>query len=293
MEISNKDKKLLVYLLAVIIIAGAYFFGAKPLLDKYAVLNEETMALQTQVNHYSQIYNARENYEAKIVEYEGQYQQKLNMFFSGIDQERTIVMLRDIEKETNIWISRIAFQESQILVGGAGDSTEAVEAETTEETAPAEGTAIDSSITGLKQDLSIDFTASYPDFKRFLEKVKNNEQRLYISSINAVYSAESGKVTCNITLSQFALEGNGIEKVAPDLSGVGLGVDNIFTSNGTPDMVVGTLEDENANNETSVEESAETSNSDDTNANAESENNEENPAANEPSKPQGEGGGII
>ena len=41
MEISARDKKLLVYLIAISIIAGSYFFVAKPLLDKQAKLNEE------------------------------------------------------------------------------------------------------------------------------------------------------------------------------------------------------------------------------------------------------------
>lgn len=294
MEISNKDKKLLVYLLAVVIIAAAYVFGAKPFLDKQAELVEETENLQNQVNHYSQIHNAREKYEAKTEQDEARYQEEIKKFFPGLDQESTIVLIKDIENGTNVWISKVAFQETQILVGtSSSDSGEVTDAD--------DSAAPSSSLSGVKQDLSIDYSASYPDFKKLLDRVKNNGQRLYISSLSATYSVDTGRVTGNLTLSQYALEGSGIEKEAPDLSGVGIGVENIFTSDSNSGVVFGTVEnntEENgtientgaAENPETIEDLIDAQNAENEEG-AGGEENPEQPA--EPSKPKAPAGGII
>lgn len=295
MEITNRDKKLLVYLLAISIIAGTYFFGARPFLDKQMALDEEISSLQMQVDHYSQVYNNQAEYESKASEAEWQYQDMMSKFFAGLDQDRTLVMIRDIEANTGTWISKVAFQETQVMVGASSDGSVNVEetAETTEADVPETEAPV--SITGVKQDLSIDYSAGYEDFKRFLEQVKNNQQRLYISSMNASYSLESGRVTGSLILSQYALDGTGIEKQVPDLSGIGTGVGNIFTSGDSADVIFGTLENDadtsepageiTENPEESGEEAA---------GETEDTENVENPEPSEgPSKPQGPAGGII
>lgn len=308
MEITNKDKKLLVYLLAIGIIAAAYFFGAKNFLDKQLELTEEIGKLETQVNHYTQIYTNRADYEARATEYEEQYESMKGKFFTGIDQESTIVMLKDIEKSTNVWFSRVSFQESEVLVGTASESEnmEPMDAAQTEDTADVSEAT--SSLTGYRQDLSIDYSASYSDFKKFLDHVKNNDQRLYISAITASSATDSGRIAGTLTLSQYALEGTDIEKEDLDLSGIGLGVDNIFSSvsGGGAGISIGSVEadeadtedndsDENSDEEASdeSEESEDSSREDRRPANEET-TPQDNPApAAGPSKPNGPAGGII
>jgi len=62
MTLTNKDKKLLVYLIAICIVAGSYFFAAKPLLDKQEALSKENQKLQTEVNYYSDYYINQDKY---------------------------------------------------------------------------------------------------------------------------------------------------------------------------------------------------------------------------------------
>jgi len=301
MEITNRDKKLLVYLLAVSIIAGAYFFGARPLLDKQSELRDEITKLEMQVNHYNSVYANIGDYEAKTEEMEEQYKEMLNKFFSGLDQENTIVMLKNIEKDTNVWIGKVAFQESEVMVGAAATDTTA-DSETTEETDTAvSNDQVNVAITGIKQDLSIDYSASYPDFKKFIEYVKNNNQRLYISSISASYGIESDRVTGSLILSQYALDGADVEKNAPDLSDVNLGVGNIFTSGGSSsELVMDSVSIDDSNNLVENEiiespenntESAETEEQSNP-GNSENVDNNSEPSQG-PSKPQGPAGGIV
>ena len=247
MEISARDKKLLVYLLAISIIAGAYFFVAKPLLDKQAALTEEISELQQRVTHYTEIYNNMESYEGKIAEAQTKYNETCNKLFGGLNQDNTIMMVKDLEDTTDVWIARLSFNEEEVVFGEAAAEGEAVDeaADGTGDVAATDatdGTAAEggeaeaagpASIQGVRQDLNIDYAASYDNFKRFIEYIENYDERLFISSINATYSVDSGLVGGSIVLSQYAILGTDKEYKAPEISNVQLGTDTIFKTGTT------------------------------------------------------------
>ena len=304
MEISARDKKLLVYLIAVSIIAGSYFFVAKPLLDKQAKLNEEISELQQKVTHYTEIYNNMDNYESQIAEAQTKYNETCNKLFGGLNQDNTIMMVKDLENATDVWIARLSFTEEDVVFGeeiadANAEGTETTEgAETAEgaEAAAADGSeAAPASMQGVRQDLNIDYAASYDNFKRFIEYIENHDERLFISSINATYSVDSGLVGGSMVLSQYAILGTDKEYKAPEINNVTLGTDTIFKTGTTllaPDSEEGltsqTLSDENTNE-------AESENSTENESENESENKPENNTESEstPSKPNGPAGGII
>ena len=243
MEISARDKKLLVYLLAISIIAGAYFFVAKPLLDKQEALTTEINELQQRVTHYTDIYNNMESYESKIAEAQTKYNETCNKLFGGLNQDNTIIMVKDLEDTTDVWIARLSFNEEEVVFGEAAAEGEAADGtgdvaatDATDGTAAEGGEAEaagPASIQGVRQDLNIDYAASYDNFKRFIEYIQNYDERLFISSINATYSVDSGLVGGSIVLSQYAILGTDKEYKAPEISNVQLGTDTIFKTGTT------------------------------------------------------------
>jgi len=256
-EISARDKKLLVYLLAVVILAASYFFGAAPLLDKNDALTVEIDGLQNEVNSLLTIYNNQEAYTSKIAKEQVRLNEALEKFPSGLTQENTLMMLADIEESTGAWIARVSFSEEEMFDGssesGAAVSTDdisedVINSEITE-TNTSEAPAIEISGTGIedisvgnlkrvKQNLSIDYYCKYSDFKRMVEYISNYKNRLFISTLSAAYSPDSGLVSGTITLSQYAVYGTGKELEKPDLSGISMGTDNIFTTlTGTNDVI--------------------------------------------------------
>ena len=322
MEISARDKKLLVYLIAISIIAGSYFFVVKPLLDKQAILNEEISELQQKVTHYTDIYNNMDNYESQIAEAQTKYNETCNKLFGGLNQDNTIMMVKDLENATDVWIARLSFTEEDVVFGeeiadANAEGTETTEgSETTEGAETAEGAeaasadgseATPASMQGVRQDLNIDYAASYDNFKRFIEYIENHDERLFISSINATYSVDSGLVGGSMVLSQYAILGTDKEYKAPEINNVTLGTDTIFKTGTTllaPDSEEGltsqTLSDENTNE---AESENSTENESDNEAESESNNNSGNNEAQSdnnsgssgstPSKPNGPAGGII
>lgn len=315
MEISARDKKLLVYLIAVSIIAGSYFFVAKPLLDKQAKLNEEISELQQKVTHYTEIYNNMDNYESQIAEAQTKYNETCNKLFGGLNQDNTIMMVKDLENATDVWIARLSFTEEDVVFGEeiadanaesdvAEDATGEVATNDATETAVADGSeAAPASMQGVRQDLNIDYAASYDNFKRFIEYIENHDERLFISSINATYSVDSGLVGGSMVLSQYAILGTDKEYKAPEINNVTLGTDTIFKTGTTllaPDSEEGltsqTLSDENTNeaeSENSTEDEAESESKNNSGNNEAQSDNNSGSSGSTPSKPNGPAGGII
>lgn len=295
MTISNKDKKLLVYLIAVGLVAVVYFFIAKPNMDKQQALQMEIESIKNQVNHYNDIYIHQEDYENQIAEAQVQYNESLNRFFGGLNQENTLMNIKGIEDATDTWISRISFQETQVVIGGEAAKTESeIPAD---ESGESSGSTVDNSssagLSGLKQDLTLDYSCTYKDFKRFIEYIQNYDQRLFISSINASYSSASDQVAGTMVLSQYAVTGSGIEYNAPDLSGVSTGVDNIFSTLGDQ---IPELNDEIENQEETVapqegDESNESDNQSGEETDEDSSENNEDNSDTPNNKPKS--GGII
>lgn len=322
MEISARDKKLLVYLLAISIIAGAYFFVAKPLLDKQAALTTEINELQQRVTHYTDIYNNMESYEGKIAEAQTKYNETCNKLFGGLNQDNTIMMVKDLEDTTDVWIARLSFNEEEVVFGEAAAEGEAADtaADGTGDVAATDatdGTAAEggeaeaagpASIQGVRQDLNIDYAASYDNFKRFIEYIENYDERLFISSINASYSVDSGLVGGSIVLSQYAILGTDKEYNAPEINNVQLGNDTIFKTGTTllaPDSGEGLESPALAEGGEAGGEGSESSseggsdNEASSGSGNNSGNNEAQPENNggsggdTPSKPNGPAGGII
>ena len=246
MEISNKDKKLLVYMLAISIIAGVYFFFARPLMDKQDALNTEVEQLKASVNHYSEIYSRQGEYEQQIADAQARYDMEIASFGNNLAQENTIMMLKEIEQNTGVWITKVSFQDPEVMSGGTSEN-------------PAEDgveeTSTDSTYIVRKQALNIDYSIDYSKLKHFLEYINDYDRQLYISSINMGYSVESNIVSGTLTLNQYEMNASGEEPEKPDLSGITVGKDNVFLNYKFSDedmgLTLGTLENTESSEEIS------------------------------------------
>lgn len=295
MEISNKDKKLLVYMLAISIIAGVYFFFARPLMDKQDALNTEVEQLKASVNHYSEIYSRQGEYEQQIADAQARYDMEIASFGNNLAQENTIMMLKEIEQNTGVWITKVSFQDPEVMSGGTSEN-------------PAEDgveeTSTDSSYIVRKQALNIDYSIDYSKLKHFLEYINDYDRQLYISSINMGYSVESNIVSGTLTLNQYEMNESGEEPEKPDLSGITVGKDNIFSnykfSDADNELTIGTLEnddfdsDNSEDGEAAVEDGEASDSGDDAESGTDSvetepsESDENPPASKKPAS-----GGVI
>ena len=244
---STRDKKLLVYLGALIIIAAAYFFFGRPYLDKINALSTEKTSLEMELKEKKSEYENKDMYEQGITDANARIGEIISMFPEDNTDEKSIMFASHAEAEIPIWFSQMSFAaQNQKLVNG-GDVPSASDAEQQqleENVAAAEGEEVqgeaeggeqgavtESSVGGLigrNTDLGLTFQVEYDNFKKFLEYLRDYDERIVLKDISISYSSMSNIVSGNLTLSQYAILGGGRE-LPEVVTGVeSLGTDNVF-----------------------------------------------------------------
>ncbi len=246
---SDRDKKLLVYLGALIILAAAYFLVGKPFLDKIDNLSSEKTQLQAELAEKREAYENKAMYEEGIADANSKIQAIIDRFPEDNTDEKSIMFIANSEKEIPAWFGQIKFAdiiENNISGESASDAEAAAEQEAV---AAAEGEEVpepspdvsDSEVsegsTGSINDLitrdtelGLRFTVKYDGFKKWLAYLNDYEDRMVIKEIEVTYDHGTDLVAGSMVLSQYALLGPGRE-LAPVETGVeDLGKEIIFYS---------------------------------------------------------------
>ncbi len=249
---SARDKKLLVYLGALLIIAASYFFAGRPFLDKIDTLTQEKTQLEATLREKQEAYNNGEKYSSGIEDARNEIDEIIAQFPEDNTDEKSIMFIHKAENDIPIWVSKIQFaEETQNLVsGGEVQSASDVEAQQLEENIEAaEGNAMPDSestsesvetgqssksmLEGLisrDTELAIEFTSKYDEFKEFLAYIRDYEDRIVIKEIEVSYDDVSGLVRGTMILSQYAILGEGRELPEVVTEVDNLGTENIFVT---------------------------------------------------------------
>lgn len=81
---------------------------------------------------------------------------------------------------------------------------------------------------GTKTTILMNFTATYEEFKEFVDYIATKEKKAVIDSVSVSVDSMTGKLTGNLVLVFFALEGSGKMYEAPMIEDISIGTDNIF-----------------------------------------------------------------
>ena len=248
---SDRDKKLLVYLGALIIVAAAYFLVGRPFLDKIDQQSVEKAQLETELSQKREAFEKQDEYRAGIESANAQMQEIIDKFPEDNTDEKSIMFASKAEVDIPIWFSQMKFAEqTEALVnGGEVQSASDVEQQQLEENvAAAEGEEVASDapsvpeqeavtstsaigdLIGRDTELGLTFQVEYDDFKKFLAYIRDYEDRIVIKDIDVTYSSLSDLVTGTMVLSQYAILGD--DRILPDvITDVDeIGTDNVFKS---------------------------------------------------------------
>ena len=233
---SERDKRLLIYLGAVVILAAAYFFVGSPYLDKIDALTSQKEELERELSQRQTAAANNAMYVQGINDSTYRIQKIMDMFPEDICDENSIMFTARTETAVPIWFNQVRFaEETQMMVnGGEVDSASDVEAEamqeqidaaegeSTQETSEEEieaGSASTGS-TGLDglmwkcTDLSLSYETQYDGLQRFLEYMRDYEDRMVIKQIDMSYDENTGLVSGNVVIAQYAILGE--DRTLPD-----------------------------------------------------------------------------
>lgn len=214
MKISNRDKKILVIILIVAVIALPYVLLIKPTQEKEVALDGEIVTLTERYNYLDGLNQQREFYLSEIDRLTAERDVIIGDFAEGIRQENVIMFLRKLEFDIPIEMTTLSFAPNTITPISAG---------VTDENGNVTG-AID----GLQTQTTVAYNCAYEDVKEFLAYVLNSDERMVVSNIGITYDDATGTVNGSFSLNQYAITGEGRELAPAVVPAMPHGNESIF-----------------------------------------------------------------
>lgn len=264
---SDRDKKLLVYLGALIIVAAAYFLVGRPFLDKIDQQSTEKTQLTQELNEKRKAFENKEMYQQGIAEANEKINAIIGEFPEDNSDEKSIMFASHAEADVPIWFNQMKFaEETRSMINGEetesasdveqqqleenvaaaeGEGTEAGrgEGEVTPEAGESSGSAGIGDLMYRDTELGLSFETTYDGFKNLLAYIRDYEDRMVIKEIDFSYNELTGLTTGDMVLSQYAILGPDRELPAVETDVEDLGVQNIFMNRNNGGSIIDLLAD--------------------------------------------------
>lgn len=236
-NVTERDKKLLFLLGAVLILAIAYFFVFSPNQKKADEVKAENKELAAYVAELDEKIAHEEEKKAEIITFDNNREALLKKFPSGMTHEKAIAILSELEDETDIFstqvtlaVNNIFFNQEEASQAGtvqietediASTSSVAVQGVSTETYAP---------LMGYKTTLTLAFTCTDQELTNALDFINGYDDKMSVETITVGYDETSGNLAGTMNLCMFSVDGSKNEYKDPENTDVKLGVANIFGS---------------------------------------------------------------
>ncbi len=216
MKISDRDKKLILFVLLVAIIALPIVLFINPRNKATKELDEQLVDLNERYNYLKDLSEKQPTYEAEIARLNSERDALIEGFPSGVLTENTIMFLRDIEKSDNhkVRAEVIAFVEDE--------ETQVTEASVNENGEYVEG------LTAIKSTITVDYSGQYPDVVEFLNYVFTYKDKMILSSLSMQLDEETNLIGGTYVLDQYAISGSGKEVERVDIPEMLHGTKRLF-----------------------------------------------------------------
>lgn len=264
--LADKDKKVLMILGALVILALAWFLGYQKFNEQRETVATENDQLAMEVSQLRAKVSKKAQVEADTEKKNARTEQVLLAYPSELRTQDAINRFDQLEKKVkgltitteNFTMNQIFFQDGaaleQVVAQNADDDAQSKDANggnstasgnnaqnSTNNTANAatnETAAADSAqnaqptdtgnYTGYRSDVGITFATDYKSLKSVLNFINNYSERMNVSNVNISSDEGSKALQCTMTVQMFSVGGQAKEYKDLTLSGVPLRKDNIF-----------------------------------------------------------------
>ncbi len=195
MKISDRDKKLILFVLLVAIIALPIVFFIKPRNDKCKELDTELVSLNERYNYLKGLREKQADYEAQIEKLNAERDEMIAAYPGGVLQENTVMFLRGIEKlYDGVRVEAVKFTEPEttVITEGSVENGEYVEG-----------------LTSIKDETSFSFRGDYKHIKAIIDYIFNYTDRMVVQSITMDLDKNTNEIIGTVILDQYAVSGNG------------------------------------------------------------------------------------
>lgn len=188
MNISERDKILLVAGLAIVLVLCAFKFGFQNLTNKADKVNDEVRELQNEYDKLYDMYTKEKTYKKLIVEYNELSDKVVARYPANSTQEYQIMFLKSLESKEN-WINTYTIPTAMTTTTLVPSTKEA----------PA--------MIGNSGSVSIGFKSTYSAALEFIKNVNFNDDKTMINSMTIKFNEQDKTIDGSAVLSVFAITG--------------------------------------------------------------------------------------
>lgn len=247
MNISKRDKKLLLYVGGILLLVLVYFLFYRNMSDSNKAIEREISTLTAERDRLTLLNEHVDEYKEDTEKMKNDISTILLKFPADIREEDTIVYANGLEMLSGMQVSNIEIGSKLLLYStgqGASADTDAKEdtaqtgtADQTEDTAQTQNTMPEGPVMHL-YDVPVEysFTVDYPSFKKAVELIMQNPDKRNMDSLTLTYDSETGKLLGTAMVNMYYVIGTDSEYEIPQLLPIPQGLDDIFgtVSSGAP-----------------------------------------------------------
>ncbi len=241
---SARDKKLLIVLAGVVILALSYFFVFTPQMDKKEELEAENDRLTQEYRALSALAANADEYAAQTETMGQEMQEIYDKFPSYLQIEDEIMNVVNLENSTQSIVSELTIGDPVAVdvtatgvEGGNTDTTDDTENTTDENTEEGSDTT-----TSQSQNVSssvmyyqlydvtsvITFQADYNGMKNMISTLVGDSNRKTINTLNLSFDSETGKMVGDMLFDSYYLYGLDKPYEQPRIPAIPHGTNNLF-----------------------------------------------------------------
>lgn len=259
MNISMRDKKLLLMFSGVAVFGLGWFFGYRPQMEEAANIEAANKPLEERLSNLLELAGNRDFYISETESAQNKINEYVAKFPSDVKEENGIVLAQNIENSLGMQISNVGIATKEFVASIDGSTEEEIaeqnetmseqaNSQTREQIDEIEGTDSKaaeelqnaSDIAAAQADSTsqtpvlyrtqdtLEFTGTYANLKDVVAYLAAQSGRLTIDNMNASYDTSTGYLTGSIVVNMFSMTGTGNIYTEPDAGQVAYGTSNLF-----------------------------------------------------------------
>lgn len=264
MNLSMRDKKILLMFLGVLLFVLSFLFVYRPQIDEASQISADNEALEQRLSQLLALSQNKDEYVEETEKMQSEIDKYCKQFPYTVRSEDGIVLARNMENSLDMTIPSVSLGERTFVYsmdgGTVTDGNEAPQetmmeqgdSQTQEQLAQIDGSdSTDSgfavagtdSSTSVQTDIQGDagssaalyrtqdtmqFTCTYASLKDAVKYLVDQSGRMTLDSVNASFDSATGNLTGTMTVNVFSMTGAGTSYSEPDAGSTSYGTGNIF-----------------------------------------------------------------
>lgn len=209
-DIKKQTNIVLLLIVALIIFIG-YRFGFTYFNDKAEELKKQNEQYQEEVTSLQLMNSKAAMYQTSINESKEHIADIFNQYGPGVTPEKSSMFVIGLENSANIAVSNISFGEPSVMFYGTDIPG-----------------AMGLPVVATNTLMSLSYKTTYEGLKKCIKYITEYPERMNIQSLNVSYDAETGNLSGNLVLRQYAVVSELKPYVEPDINEMKIGKENIF-----------------------------------------------------------------